>query len=116
MGGNLIRATCVAMLLVAAPSGQAQPVRIDGSTGAMPLVEALTKAYAAKAGIAFQIGKGLGTRARIDALKANDIDIAVASHGLRIDDLGKQGMAVYEIARTAVIFGVNASIPIVSVS
>jgi phosphate transport system substrate-binding protein len=107
-----------ALVVSAATTVPAQaPLKIDGSTGAMPLVEALAKAYAAKtAGVAFEIGKGLGTRARIDALKSGGIDIAVASHGLKIDELVKQGMAVDEIARTPVVFGVNSGVSVANLS
>lgn len=86
-------------------------VKVDGSTGAMPLVAALAKAYEAKTpGLTIEIGKGLGTKARIEALNANSIEIAVASHGLKADELTKQGMTVDEIARTPVVFGVNSSV------
>ena len=95
----------------------ADTLRVDGSTGAMPLVEALAKKYETNTpGVKIEIGKGLGTKARIDALNAGSIDIAVASHGLRIDDLLKQGMSVDEIAVTPVVFGVNSSVSVTSLS
>lgn len=111
-------AAAAALAVSAATTALAETVlKIDGSTGAMPLVEALANAYAGKAtGVTFEIGKGLGTRARIDALKSGSIDIAVASHGLKIDDLVKQGMAVHEIARTPVVFGVNGGLSITNLS
>ncbi len=88
-------------------------LKVDGSTGAMPLVAALAKAYETKVpGVKIEIGRGLGTRARIEALTAGTIDIAVASHGLKIDDLIRQRMHVREIARTPVVFAVNSSVPI----
>jgi len=104
----------IIMLIATATATPAQTtLKIDGSTGAMPLVAALAKAYEAKsAGLNIEIGKGLGTKARIDALKTSSIDVAVASHGLNIDDLVKAGMSVDEIARTPVVFGVNASVPV----
>jgi phosphate transport system substrate-binding protein len=110
--------TTVASLFVMATSALAQTtLKIDGSTGAMPLVDALAKAHAAKTpSIKFEIGKGLGTKARIEALNSGSIDIAVASHGLKIDDLVKQGTAVYEIARTAVVFGVNSGVSVANLS
>ena len=97
------------IVLVSATASEAQTsIKIDGSTGAMPLVAALAKAYEAKApGLKIEIGKGLGTKARIDALTAGSIDVAVASHGLKVDDLIKAGMMVDEIARTPVVIGVN---------
>src|SRR5688572_16897328 len=97
----------IAMLLITATAATAQTtLKIDGSTAAMPLVAALAKIYEAKMpGYKIDIGSGLGTKARIDALKSGDIDLAVASHGLNIDELMKGGMAVDKIARTAVVFG-----------
>jgi phosphate transport system substrate-binding protein len=108
----------IAMLLVAPTAAAAQTaLKIDGSTGAMPLVAALAKAYESKtSGQKIEIGGGLGTKARIDALKSAAIDVAVASHGLKVDELTKDGMAVDQIARTAVVFGVNASVPVINLS
>jgi phosphate transport system substrate-binding protein len=110
--------TTITTLVVLATTAAAQTtLKIDGSTGAMPLVDALAKAHADKmSGVKFEIGKGLGTKARIDALNSGSIDLAVASHGLKINDLVKQGMAVYEVARTAVVFGVNTGVPVTNLS
>ena len=108
----------VAALVMAATAASAQTtLKVDGSTGAMPLVAALAKAYEAKVpNLKVEIGKGLGTKARIDALNAGSIDIAVASHGLKTDELVKQGMIFDEIARTPVVFGVNSSVPVTNLS
>ena len=105
-------------LIVTATAAPAQTtLKIDGSTGAMPLVAALAKAYEANSpGLKIEIGNGLGAKARIEALNAGGIDVAVASHGLNIDDLVKAGMSVDEIARTPVVLGVNASVPITNLS
>ena len=91
----------------------AERVVLDGSTGVMPLASALAKAYQARnPDAAFEFGKGLGTKARFQALAEGKIDIALASHGLRVDELTKQGMVVHEIARIAVVFGVNGTVPV----
>jgi len=94
--------------------GQTQPaatVRVDGSTGVAPLISALVKAYSERnPAVSFEIGRGMGTSARIDALGSGAIDIAMASHGLRPEELTRRGMAVAEIARTAVVFAVNAGV------
>lgn len=91
---------------------EAEKVVLDGSTGVMPLASALAKAFQVKfPGAAFEFGTGLDTQARFQALAARKIDIALASHGLRVEDLTKQGMIVHEIARIAVVFGVNETVP-----
>lgn len=98
---------CATMLSASAQ----QAIRIDGSTGMAPLVAALAKAYRQKdASVAIEIGKGLGTKARLQALAAGSIDIAMASHGLKVGEITKAGMNVSEIARTPVVFAVNASV------
>ncbi len=108
-----------AILLIATVGpGEAQPtVRIDGSTGVAPLIAALTKAYQARAAVAaIEMGKGMGTKERIEALASGKIDIAMASHGLKIDDLTRSGMAVVEIARTPVVFAVHAGVGVENLS
>ena len=107
-----------AMLTAVATAASAQTIlKVDGSTGAMPLVAALAKIYEAQTpGLKIEIGKGLGTRARIEALSVGSIDVAVASHGLKIEDLIRQGMNVDEIARTPVIFAVNSSVTIANLT
>lgn len=98
----------------------AQPadrIFIDGSTGVMPLAASLTKAFQAREpGVSIELGKGLGTKARIQALAEGKIDIALASHGLSGAELAAQNMVAHEIARMAVVFGVNAAIPVTDLS
>lgn len=95
----------------------AERILVDGSTGVMSLVAALGKAYEAKNPDAkVEMGKGLGPKVRFQALAEGKIDIAVASHGLTVEELTRQGMAVHEIARMAVVFGVNASVPVTDLS
>jgi phosphate transport system substrate-binding protein len=111
---NLLLALTVGCALSGAARGEdAERIVVDGSTGVAPLVAALAKAYREQnPGVAVEIGKGMGTKARIKALTDGKIDIAMASHGLVADDLIRQGMTVHEIAKVAVVFGVNATVPV----
>lgn len=107
--------TLFSLLLALTPSMAAsataqQRIAVDGSTGTAPLVAALGKAFSAKSGIAIEIGKGLGTKARFEALAGGKIDIAMASHGLNVADVTKRGMTVHRIALTPVLFGVHGSV------
>jgi phosphate transport system substrate-binding protein len=91
----------------------AEQIIIDGSTGVMPLIRALAKAYGEQdRNVSIVIGKGMGTRARIEALRDGKIQIAMASHGLNVDAIRKQGMTVLEFAKVAVVFGVNANVAV----
>jgi len=94
-----------------------EKIVVDGSTGVMPLVAALARAYQERYPPAVvEIGQGLGTKARLEALEEGKISIALASHGLVVEELTRRGMAVHEIAKVAVVFGVNASVPVTNVS
>lgn len=108
-------AACIlwAVPALVAHAQSSEKLLIDGSTGVAPLVEALAKAYRAQnPETSIEIGKGLGTKARIVALSEGKIDIAMASHGLDVAAIRRQGMAVLEIAQTAVVFGVNADVAV----
>ncbi len=88
-------------------------VRIDGSSGVRPLAKALGKAFArSPGGMAVEVGKGLGTKARLKALDVGAIDIATASHGAEPKQLSKRGMTVHTIGTIAVVFAVNSGVSI----
>jgi phosphate transport system substrate-binding protein len=104
-------------LAAAHPASTSERIVVDGSTGVMPLVAALAKAYQERLpAAAVEMGKGLGTTARLEALEEGKIDIALASHGLVVEEVSRRGMAVHEIARVAVVFGVNASVPVANLT
>lgn len=107
----LLRLFVVALAAFLARDASAQSkIMVDGSTGTAPLVDALGKAFSAKSGIAIEVGKGLATKARFEALASGKIDIAMASHGLNVADITNRGMTVYRIAMTPVLFGVHESV------
>lgn len=114
------RIAAIAICFLPAIPAHAQPaqrIAIDGSTGVTPLVAALAKAYATQnPAVSIEIGKGLGTKARIEALNDGKIDIAMASHGLKVAEIQRQGMVVHEIGKVAVVFGVNASVPVTNLA
>ncbi len=106
-----------ALLAINAYGQTTERIVIDGSTGGMPMAAALAKAFQERnPGVTIEIGKGLGTSARIQALAQGKIDIALASHGLNIVEITSKGMAVHEIANVPVVFGVNASVPVVNLT
>ena len=100
-------------LLVTAVVSAQDALRIDGSSGVKPLAKALGKAFAnSPGGMAVEVGKGLGTKARLMALEEGQIDIATASHGADPAALAKRGLTVNTIAKIAVVFGVNSGISV----
>ncbi len=89
------------------------PVRIDGSNGVLPLAAALRRGFEARHdGSEVVLGGGLGGRARIEALASGSIDVALASHGLDFEDLGRRGMTAHRVAVTPVVFAVHADVPV----
>jgi phosphate transport system substrate-binding protein len=120
MRGHWVACLGAVLALAVAAIGQAQTretIVVDGSTGVMPLVTALAKAYHERhPGVTLELGTGLGTKQRLQALADGKIHIALASHGLTRDELASRGMVAHEIAKVAVVFGVNASVPVTSLS
>ena len=110
---NALAALCVTWSYL--PASAQTTIRVDGAIGSMPLVQALAKVFQGKhPGITIEFGKGLDREARIEALDKGAIDIALASQGL--DAIANRGMSVTEIARTAVVFAVNASVGVSSLT
>lgn len=115
--GTQISMVLTTLIMTATAVSAQTTLKVDGSTGGMPLVAALAKVYEGNVpNLRIEIGTGLGTKARIEALNAGNIDVAVASHGLNINDLVKAGMSVDEIARTPVVLGVNSSVMVTSLT
>lgn len=115
-----VRTLALAALLSGCATAQTTtptPVRIDGSTGVMPLVTALGDAYRrANPSASLSFGTGLGSSARIEAVRTGAIDIALASHGIVIETIERQGLKVHKIADVPVGFGVHSSVSIANLT
>jgi phosphate transport system substrate-binding protein len=99
--------------VAASSNALADKVLLDGSTGMLPLANALAAAYRKHAPDAqIETGKGLGTGARLRALSDDKIQIALASHGINPAELQKANLRVIEVAKGAIVFAVNASVPV----
>lgn len=101
------------LAVVNLPAHSQQTIVLDGSTGMIPLARAIAVAYQQQASdVRVEIGEGLGTRARLQAVAEGKIHIALASHGVAPDELTRNGLRAIDIARGAIVFAVNASVPI----
>lgn len=112
----LVTVTLLLALGVQAAWG-AETIILDGSTGMLPLTTALGKAFQEKfPDPRLELGKGLGTGARLRALTEGKIQIALASHGVKPEDVRKGNLKVIEIAKGAIVFAVNASVPLADIA
>jgi phosphate transport system substrate-binding protein len=88
-------------------------LRIDGSNGVMPLARELAAAFERHdPSVIVRIGGGLGGKARLEALGAGRIHLALASHGLDMADLARQNMVAHRLAVSPVVFAVHPSVTV----
>ena len=105
------------LALVVLPAWGEEKIVLDGSSGMLPLATALATAYQQQASAPqIEIGRGLGTGARLQALAEGKIQIALASHGIRPADIQKRNLRVIEVAKGAIVFAVNASVPLTNIT
>lgn len=98
-------------------SPSSQVIRVDGSNGVRPLIEILVKGFQEKyPNIQFEIGNGMNSRDRINALAAGQIDLAMASHGIDEKKLEAQDIQIHKFAQMAIVFGVNLSVTVDSIT
>ena len=109
--------TSLLLALVVLPAWGEEKLVLDGSSGMLPLATALATAYQQQASAPqIEIGKGLGTGARLQALAEGTIQIALASHGIKPEDIQKGNLRVIEVAKGAIVFAVNASVPLTNMT
>ena len=114
---SLSLAVLLLLALGAAPAWSEEKIVLDGSSGMLPLAKVLASAYQQKsASPEVEIGKGLGTGPRLRALAEDKIQIALASHGIKPEDVKKGNLKVIEVAKGAIVFAVNASVPITDIT
>ncbi len=102
--------------LVSSLAWGAEQIVLDGSSGMLPLAKALASAYQQRSSDPHVvIGEGLGTGARLRALAEGKIQIVLASHGIRPEDVHKGGLKIIEVAKGAIVFAVNAGVPITNI-
>lgn len=111
------RPCLVLLMILVANTVSADMLKIDGSTGVKPLVKALAAGFQQQSSAAeIQLGSGLKPKARISALLGHDIDIAMASHGIDVHQITKQGLQVHHFAKMAVVMAVNHDVNITHIS
>lgn len=106
---------CLMLCISLSTSAQTKKdtIIIDGSNGVRPLVQAVATVFQKNyPNIKVVFGDGMSTSARIEALQAETIDIAMASHGLDIPRFTQQGLQVDWFAKMAIVIGVNQSVEV----
>jgi phosphate transport system substrate-binding protein len=118
LSSQSLRLTITLLLaLMVLPAWGEEKIVLDGSSGMLPLAQALATAYQQRSSDPqVEIGKGLGTGARLQALAEGKIQIALASHGIKPEDVQKGNLKVIEAAKGAIVFAVNASVPITNIT
>jgi len=113
----LLMAIPLVLFSPSVPAWGAETIVLDGSTGMLPLARALAKAYQQRSSDPqIELGKGLGTGARLRALAEEKIHIALASHGIKAEEIQKGKLKVIEVAKGAIIFAVHASVPLTKIA
>lgn len=105
------------LTLMVLPALGEEKIVLDGSSGMLPLAKALAAAYHQQSSDPqVDIGKGLGTGARLRALAEGKIQIVLASHGIKPEDVQKGNLKVIDVAKGAIVFAVNTSVPIANIT
>ena len=99
------------------PCLAADTIVLDGSSGMLPLARSLAAAYRQHSpDPRIEVGSGLGTGARLRALDEGRIQVALASHGVKPEDVKKGNLRVIDVAKGAIVFAVNTSVALAAIS
>ena len=115
MSLRLMKRIAVGLTVLHGAGVHAQPteqVVIDGDRAVMPLVVALANDFKIRAReVGFVFEKDLGDL-RLEAVLQGKLDIAVATNGIDLAFISREGMVAYPIARSAVVFAVHSGVPV----
>ena len=113
-----MRLAVAAILSLSALSSVAgDTVVLDGSSGMLPLARSLAAAYRQHSpDPRIEVGAGLGTAARVRALDQGSVQIVLASHGVSPEDVRKGNLRVITLAKGAIVFAVNSSVPLAAIT
>jgi len=102
---------CAVVMVAAAGAAEAQPLRIAGSGGMIPLVTELAKAYMTEhRDVMIEVNqKSIESTGGIMGAAEGKLDIGMSARYLKEDEKGL-GLQVYEIARVATVVGVNRGV------
>lgn len=109
MGTRHLFCFFIVLLLSSCTSSTSQgPLRIDGSNGVRPLMEAVAASYMGYYDERkVEVGEGMPSAERLAALDEGRIDLVMASHGLDEEALRAEGYDVYRFAQMPVVLAIN---------
>lgn len=114
---NLPLAAALLLALAVLPAWSEERIILDGSSGMLPLAQALAAAYQQKSSDPrLETGKGLGTGARLRALAEDKIQIALASHGIPPEEVQKGNLKVTAVAKGGIVFAIHAGAPVTGIT
>ena len=118
MGRSMFGITAALALAIAltAPASAGEKLTMDGSTGMIPLVSELAKAYQRKQpGVEIGLGKGIESIGGIRSTIEGKIDAGLVSRPLKPEEKGA-GLKEVEIARVGTVFAAHAENPIAGIT
>src|SRR3972149_4040238 len=118
MGRSMFGITAALALAIAltAPASAGEKATMEGSTGMIPLVSELAKAYQRKQpGVEIGLGKGIESIGGIRSTIEGKIDAGLGSRPPKPEEKGA-GLKEVEIARVGTVFAAHAENPIAGIT